>query len=71
MEYCAAGAINDLMLICKRKLKEKEISAILKSTIQGLIYLHERKKLHRDIKAGNILLDTKGKTKLGDFGVST
>lgn len=58
------------MRITKKSLNECEISCILLSTLRGLHYLHENRKIHRDIKAGNILLDHKGNAKLADFGVS-
>ncbi|KAF7634893.1 hypothetical protein Mgra_00005634 [Meloidogyne graminicola] len=70
MEYCGAGSVSDIMRLRRKTLDEFEISAILKDTILGLFYLHGMKKIHRDIKAGNILLNMDGNAKLADFGVA-
>ena len=70
MEYCAIGSILDLMQITQKPLNEYQIASILCLALKGIEYLHKNKKIHRDIKAGNILLDHKGNIKLADFGVS-
>ncbi|KAK6031654.1 kinase domain protein [Ostertagia ostertagi] len=70
MEYCGAGSVSDIMRLRRKTLTESEMSAVLRDTIEGLRYLHDLKKIHRDIKAGNILLNTEGQAKLADFGVA-
>lgn len=42
----------------------------MRETLQGLKYFHENGQIHRDIKSGNILIDSNGSIYLGDFGVS-
>ncbi len=71
MEYCSAGSVIDIIKMTKNPLGENLIASILKQILYGLDYLHENKKIHRDVKAGNILLDEYGNAKLADFGVST
>jgi serine/threonine protein kinase len=64
MEFCEAGSVADLMEICQLKLQESDIAIILKATLKGLFYLHQKKMIHRDIKAANILVNAKGELKL-------
>ncbi|VIO88677.1 Uncharacterized protein BM_BM3378 [Brugia malayi] len=70
MEYCGAGSVSDIMRIRKKTLNEAEIGAVTRDVLKGLRYLHDLKKIHRDIKAGNILLNAEGHGKLADFGVA-
>lgn len=49
----------------ERPLTEPQIRAVCKQTLQALIYLHENHIIHRDLKAGNILLTLEGDVKLG------
>lgn len=70
MEYCGAGSVSDIIRIRNKTITEEEIATILQSTLKGLEYLHFMRKIHRDIKAGNILLNSEGQAKLADFGVA-
>lgn len=69
MSYFDCGSIN-LVLSELGPLPERAVAYVMHELISGLVYLHSQRMIHRDVKAGNLLLDSTGKVTLADFGVA-
>uniref|UniRef100_A0A6V1SQ10 mitogen-activated protein kinase kinase n=1 Tax=Heterosigma akashiwo TaxID=2829 RepID=A0A6V1SQ10_HETAK len=69
LEYMNGGSLANVL----KQVGPVPESALANMTYQilwGLAYLKHEKRLHRDLKPGNLLINSKGEVKLTDFGVS-
>uniref|UniRef100_A0A7N0RHZ0 mitogen-activated protein kinase kinase kinase n=1 Tax=Kalanchoe fedtschenkoi TaxID=63787 RepID=A0A7N0RHZ0_KALFE len=69
LEYVSGGSIHKLLQEYGA-FKEPVIQNYARQIVSGLVYLHGRNTLHRDIKGANILVDPTGDVKLADFGMA-
>ena len=70
MEYCGGKTLKDLI---EKGLyqNEEKVWCLFREILQGLNHIHEQGMIHRDLKPGNVLIDTNGHAKIGDFGLAT
>lgn len=71
LELCHNGELQRYLKKHDRILTEDEASHILSQVVQGLLYLHSHKILHRDMTLSNLLLSSKMQVKIADFGLAT
>jgi len=69
MEYCDGGSLTEVLDEFENvALTEEQIAYCCRETLQGLVYIHENNRIHRDIKSDNLLLTMAGGIKISDFG---
>ena len=71
MEYVAGATLSDRRLLePKQVLSWDQLAPLVQQLCAALEYAHGEGVIHRDLKPANVMLDSKGRVKLADFGIA-
>jgi STE20-like kinase len=65
IEFCGGGAVDSIMVDLEKPLNENQIRYVCHEMCIALAFVHRQHVIHRDLKAGNVLLTLDGEVKLG------
>lgn len=71
MEWCSTTLQKIIDKSSEKRLDENEIWRLVRQILEGLVYIHSQKIIHRDMKPGNIFIDSENNVRIGDFGLAT
>ncbi|KAK8402007.1 hypothetical protein O3P69_001231 [Scylla paramamosain] len=71
LEVCVKGELQKHLKNLGRVLTEDEAREYLRQIVDGMLYLHSKAIIHRDLTLSNILLDGQQQVKIADFGLAT
>lgn len=74
MDYFPLGTLGTMLQKhreSKEAIPEETIKTWVGQVIEGLVYVHQRGIIHRDLRPNNLYLHEDGSLKIGDFSVAT
>lgn len=70
LQYINGPSLEDYLSLEQRPLSLLKTYELITPIVGALHYAHQQGVIHRDVKPGNIMLDTRQRVYLGDFGLA-
>jgi len=74
MDYAQTGSLHSYLMKSAARGSSVEVELFVRQWLSqiatGLLYVHSRRVLHRDLSSQNVFLDGNGNALIGDFGLS-